>query len=188
MRQNFGQFRFVLGDTAARAAERIRRTHDNGIADRLCEPQSGFDICHDFAFDDRLAGALHKLLELVAILALFNRLDRRTDNANVIFLDNPSVVQLARNIQARLTAHTGDYRVRAFLLYNLLNKLYCQRLNVSVVSHSLVRHNRRGVRVNQYDLHVLVAERAASLRSRVVELSSLTDYYRPRAYYKHFFD
>ena len=69
---------FVLRDTAARAAHRISRAHDDRIADFIGKFHGRRHIFDDGRFRDRLAEFLHRLFEHFAVFCLFDRLKRRT--------------------------------------------------------------------------------------------------------------
>src|SRR5439155_14475533 len=59
-------------------------------------------------------------------------------------------------------------------------------LQVCDVGDPRVGHDRRGIRVHENGLDALLAQRAAGLRPRVVELRGLSDEDRPRADDQHF--
>ena len=78
-------------------------------------------------------------------------------------------------------AHGRQDRVRLLLRDHLLDALGRHRLDVGPVRDVRVRHDRRGVAVDEDDLVPLLAEGLARLGPRVVELGRLADHDRAGA-------
>ena len=174
LRQNFLELLLRLGDAAARAAERIRRADDYRVADFFGKSDAVLQICNDFTRRNRLICTLHQLLEAVTILALFYRCNARADDAHIILVQNPAVIELAGEVQSRLSAHSGNNAVRALALDYLLDILDRERLDIGFRRNPAVGHNRRRVGVHEHGFYALLLNRAARLRSRVVKFRCLT--------------
>ena len=91
------------------------------------------------------------------------------------FVEDPVVVQVDRGVQRRLAAQRRQDRVGPLLGDDRLDDLPRDRLDVGRVGEVGVGHDRRRVRVDQDDAHALLAQHAARLGARVVELARLAD-------------
>ena len=87
--------------------------------------------------------------------------------------------QLHGQGQTVLTAQRGQ-AVRLFLDDDAANGLQRQRLNVDLIRRSAIRHNGRGVGVDQDNFQTSLLQRTAGLGTSVVEFSSLSDDDRTR--------
>ena len=128
------------------------------------------------------ADADHRRLEL---LAVFCRGDRCGVSAEHFRCpgntDDTSVVQLHGEVQPGLPAERRQHCIGPFAFDDRCQNRGRQRLDVGPVGEVRVGHDRRRVGVDEDDAVALLAEHAARLRSRVVELARLTDDDRARA-------
>ena len=173
--RDFAQLLPGVGDAAAGAAERVRRTDDDRQTDLAGEIDRVLDRVNDLGGDDRLADLLHGVLEHLAVLRLCDGGRVRAEQLDAHLFEEAVLAQLHGEVQTGLAAEVGQQGVRAFLLDDLLNGLDGHRLDVDLVRHSLVGHDGRRVGVYQNDLQTLLAQCAAGLRACVVELGCLTD-------------
>ena len=93
----------------------------------------------------------------------------------------PRLVQGHREVQPGLAAERRQHGVGLLALDDPRHDLRRQRLDVGPIGEVRVGHDRRRVRVDEHDPVALVAQHAAGLRARVVELARLPDHDRPRA-------
>ena len=69
----FPETRFAVGDSSASAAERVRGTDDDRIADGGCELDGLLHGFNSRAFRHGLPDSLHQLLEQLAVFSVLNR-------------------------------------------------------------------------------------------------------------------
>ena len=174
-----------VGDAAAGAAERVRRTDDDRQTDLAGEINRVLDRVNDLGGNDRLADLLHGVLEHLAVLRLCDGGRVRAEQLYAHLLEEAVLAQLHGEVQTGLTAEVGQQGVRVLLLDDLLNGLDGHRLDVDLVRHGLVGHDGRRVGVYQNDLQTLLAQCAARLRACIVELGRLTDDDRAGAQYHY---
>ena len=171
----------AVGHAAARTAERERRTDDDGIADAAGYLQRLGHGVRDAGGDGRLADGGHGLLEELAVLGLVDGFGVRADEADVVLLQKALLVELHRERQPRLAAETGEETVGLFLFDDAFDGGQRERLEINFVREGLVGHDRRGVRVDEHDVHARVVQHAARLRAGIVEFRCLPDHDRAGA-------
>ncbi len=123
----------------------------------------------------------HRLLELLAVLGLVDRLARGADHLDAELLQHALAREVERAVERGLPAHGGQQRVGALLLDDARHRLPGDRLDVGGVRHLRVGHDGGRVGVHQHHAVALVAQRLAGLRARIVELAGLADDDRPGA-------
>ena len=174
------QLGFVVGEAAARAAQREGRTQHHRITDPVSHLGRLFDRHGDLRLDDRLAQRFAQLLEQLAVLGTLDRLERGAQNLDLALLENPLLGQLHGEVQARLSAQSRNDGVRTLVADDLGDVLQRQGLHVDLVGDMRIGHDRGGVRVDEDHLVSLFFERQTRLRARVVELCGLSDDDRTR--------
>ena len=174
-RGDLAQFVPGVGDAAARAAEGIRRTDDDRQADLAGEFNRVLHRMHDLGGDARLTDLLHRVLEHLAVLRLGDGVRLGAQQLDPHLVEEAALAQFHGEVEAGLAAEVGQQGVRALLLDDLLHGFDGHGLDVDLVRHGLVGHDGRGVGVDEHDLQTLLAQRAAGLRARVVELGRLAD-------------
>ena len=174
------QLGFVVGEAAARAAQRESRTQHHRITDPVSHLGRLFDRHGDLRLDDRLAQRFAQLLEQLAVLGALDRLERGAQNLDLALLENPLLGQLHGEVQARLSAQSRNDGVGALVADDLGDVLQRQGLHVDLVGDMRIGHDRGGVRVDEDHLVSLLFERQTRLRARVVELCGLSDDDRTR--------
>lgn len=102
--------------------------------------------------------------------------------------EEAALVQLHGEIEAGLSAQSGEQAVGLLFLDYALNRALCERLYVHGGGHVGVGHYSGGVGVYQHGLHALGHERAAGLRARVVKLRGLAYDYGAGADDEYLFD
>ena len=177
------QFLGVVGHAAARAAQRERRTHDDGVADLFGNGERLLDLRGRGRGDERLADLLHGLLEQFAVLGAVDGLHGRSQQLHAHAAQKALVVELRGDGQSRLPAKARQQAVRPLLFDDAADGLGGQGLQIDlvggeggrVVRGGAVGHDRRRVGVDQHHFQPRLLEHAAGLRARVVELRRLTD-------------
>jgi hypothetical protein len=171
----------VVGDAAAGAAERERRPDHDGEAESGLHLQRFLQRMRKRRARPREADAAHRLLELLAVLGLVDRLARGADQLDSEFLEHALARKVERAVQRRLAAHRRQQRIRALALDDARHRLPRDRLDVGRVRHLRVGHDRRRVRIHQHDAIALGLQRLACLRAGIVELARLPDHDRAGA-------
>ncbi|MPM28721.1 hypothetical protein SDC9_75249 [bioreactor metagenome] len=118
---------------------------------------------------------LDDLLELLAVLAAQDRLDRGADQFDAVLLQHAVVVQRDGGVERGLAAQGRQQGVGALLGDDLLDELGGDRLQVGRVGELRVGHDRRRVGVHQDHPVALLAQHPARLGAGVVELTGLAD-------------
>ncbi len=96
--------------------------------------------------------------------------------------------KIHRAVQRGLAAHGRQNRIRAFLSDNAFHHLAGNRLNICHIGCLGVRHNRRGVAVDENDLIAFLAKSLTGLRAGIVEFAGLADDNRTRSDNKNGFN
>ena len=178
---DFRQFRFILADTAARTAQRVRWTHNHRVSDGLGERERILHRLHHFRRNDGLVDGEHRVLELLAVFRLFNRFALGAEQLHAVLFKEALLRQLHGEGQTALPAQRGQQGVRLFLEDDAAQGFQRQRLNVDMVGGGVVGHDGSGVRVDQHDFQPRVLQGAARLRTGVVKFGSLTNHNRAGA-------
>ena len=182
------QFLLVVGETAARAAQRERGTQHDGIPDAGGHLDALLDRSSDFGRQDGLAQRFAQLLEQLTVFGPLDRLERRTENLDLTLVENTLFGQLHGEVQTRLPAETRHDGVGTFVTDDFGNVFERQRLHVDLVGDVRVGHNRGRIGIDQHYLVTLLAKGQTSLRTGVIELGSLSDDDRARPDDHHLVD
>src|SRR5690606_27012197 len=165
----------VVRDASAAAAQRERRADDDRKADLLLYLPRLLERVRDAGAGDVEADLLHRVAELLAVLGHVDRLPRRGDQLDAVFLEDAVPVEVERAVERGLPAHRRQQRRRAFFLDDARDGAPVDRLDVDRVRARRIGHDRRRIRVHEDDAIALLLERLAGLRARVIELARLAD-------------
>ncbi len=171
------QVGLVVGDARAGAAHGERRPHDDRVAEVLDGREAVVHRVADHAARATL-GARRRgddLLEHLAVLAALDGLDVGADELDAVLLEDAVGVQGHGAVERGLPAEGREQGVGALLGDDLLDVLRRDRLDVGGVGELRVGHDRGRVAVDQDDPQTLLAQHAARLGARVVELAGLAD-------------
>ena len=105
----------VVRDAAARAAQRERGTHDDGIAEFFCDRDAFVHRIGDVGRDDGLMDLFHRLLEEFAVLRPIDRIELGADELDAPFIEETRLCKLAAHRKAGLAAEGGEEGVGALL-------------------------------------------------------------------------
>ena len=170
------QLRLVVGKAATRTAKRKGGTKHHGISDPF-----GCFFCllktvRNLRGNDGLTNGLTKLLEQLSVLCPLNALAAGTQQLHAALLQNSLFFQLHRQIQARLSADSGNDGIGTLVAKNLRNVFKGQGLHVYLVRNGGIRHDRGRIGVHQNHLVSLLLQSKTRLRSRIVKFCRLTDH------------
>jgi len=165
----------VVGDTAAGAAERVRRAHDQREAELLRRQLGLLHGLGKHAARHAQADLLHGRTELEAVLGAMDGLLVGADHLDLPEVEHPGALELHGQVERRLASERGQKRVRALDLDDARQRREVERLDVGARRERRVGHDRRRVAVDEHDLVALVEQHLAGLRARVVELAGLAD-------------
>ena len=105
----------VVRDAAARAAQRERGTHDDGIAELFCDLNAFVDRIGDVGRNDGLMDLFHRLFEEFAILRPVDGIELGADELDAPFIQKARFCELAAHRKAGLAAEGGKEGVGALL-------------------------------------------------------------------------
>ncbi|OQB01933.1 MAG: hypothetical protein BWY20_02171 [Spirochaetes bacterium ADurb.Bin215] len=185
---NCPQFFHIVHKPAAGAAHGIGRPDNDRVSELFSDFFRGFHGIGDIRAGCFNPQALHGFLEYVPVLAAFDRVEINTDYFHPVFVKDSGLVQLAREVEAGLSAEIRQQRVRTFLIDYLLEPIQVERFNVGRVRHNRIGHDRRGIGIDKNDLVALFAKRLARLSTGIIEFACLSDNNRSRPDNQHFPD
>ncbi len=176
------EFLAVVGDAAAGAAQRERRADHDRIAagvglarDLRLDGQRLFHRMRDAGLGRTETDLGHRVLELLPVLGLVDRLGRRADQLDLVLVEHAVAVQVQRAVQRGLATHGRQDRIGALLGDDALDHFPGDGLDVGHIGGVRVGHDGRRVRIDQDDLEPFLAQRLARLRAGIVELAGLAD-------------
>ena len=173
----------IVGDAAARAAEREGGTDDHG------EGHGGPDAAHvvhrmrDGALRHLEADVFHGLTEQFAAFGLFDDVGPGADEFRAAFLQHAGFRQRERRIQARLPAEGGQNGAGTFLAHDGGDRFRFDRFDVGAVCESGIGHDGRRIGVDQHDLVAFFLQSLDALSPGIVEFARLADDDRARTDY-----
>ena len=169
------QFLFVVTESAALPAQRVRSADNYRIPDFFRRLDRVFDILDRLGFN-RMDADLRQLFhEQIPVFGIDNRFNRRSQNPNPVLIQRPVFVQRHAAVESRLTAEGKQNPVRPFLLNYLLDVFRRNRQKINRISYALRSLYGRNVRIDKNSVNALFSQRLESLRARVVKLSSLAN-------------
>ena len=186
--KDFSQFIFVVGNTTAASAKRIRRTKNNRITDGSGECDTIFYGCYHLGSRNRLTDLFHGIFKFLTVLCLLDGFCCGTDQTYIVLLEKSFLLKFHRKVQAGLASKRRKHTVRFLLKDQLFYNLHGQRFNVNLVCNVFICHDRSRVGVQKNYLHALFFQRTACLCTCIVEFCRLTDDNRTGANYKNFVD
>ena len=129
---------------------------------------------------------MEKVTEILPILRLSDGLQRRTQQPDVVPLQDAGVGQGHRQVQAGLPAQRRQDALGLLHPDNALDNLDGQRLDIYVVGDVPVSHNGGRVGVDQDGRNAFLPQGLARLRAGVVKLGGLTNDDWPGTDYQDF--
>ena len=179
---------FVVGDAAAGAAKRERRTDDHRVAKAANQIKRVIDRIGIPAAGNLQADLGHGLVELLAIFTALDGGQVAADHLHVVLVQHTGLGKLDRGIERGLAAKGGKQRVGALLGDDLLDKFLGDGLDVGAIDQLRVGHDGCRVGVHQNNLEPVFLQHLARLGARIVEFARLADDDRARADYEDALD
>ena len=164
-----------MGYAAASAAHGKRRAQHHRItqighdAERIVQRVR---VSRPSGLDSQLG---HALVEELSILAALDGRQVAADHLNPVGIQHARLRQLDGRVQAGLAAQGGQQGIGALLLYDLLDELGSDGLDVGAVGQARIGHDGGRIAVHQNHVVAVRLEHLARLRARIVELARLAD-------------
>src|SRR5215218_9186748 len=171
----------VTGYGAALAAQGEAGADDEGEADPRGQLFGFGDVAYCAARGNLEPDALHRLPEEPAVLGLADGFGGGSEKLDAVIVEDAGLVQLDSEVQGGLATEGRKQSVGALAADDLCEGAGGEGLDVGGVGDFGVGHDGRGVRVHEDHAVTLVAQGAAGLGARVVELGGLSDHDRTRA-------
>ena len=114
-REKLKQLFAVVGDAAARAAERERRSQDHREPDFAAEVDAVLQIVHQRRFGHVEADGGHRVFEQQAVFGLLDGAKLRADELHVVLLQHAAIGKFDSQVQRRLSADGRQQRKNARL-------------------------------------------------------------------------
>ena len=92
--QNLLQFDLIMGDTAAGAAQCVRRTKYDRVTDLIREINTVLHVLNDLRRRTGLADALHQILEFLSSLGISDGLCRGSQQCHAVLGEETGLLQL----------------------------------------------------------------------------------------------
>ena len=109
------QLLFVVSDAAARAAERERRTDNDGIPEFFGDRHALVHRIGNIGGNDGLTDLFHRLFEKLTILRAVDRVELGTDELDAPLIEETLFRELAAHGKTRLPAERGKQRIGTLL-------------------------------------------------------------------------
>ena len=188
LRHDLAQLLLVVGDAAARAAEREARAKHAGVAHLAGELDGVFDGVRITAARAFQTYFFHGLSEQLAVFAALDGCQIAANHFNAIAIKHARFRQLNGRIQARLTTKGRQQGVGMLFGDDTLDEFSGNRLHVGAVGQAGVGHDGSGVRIHEHHFIAVFLEHLARLGARVVELARLANNDGARANNEDAFD
>jgi hypothetical protein len=153
----------VVGDPAAHAAERKRRTDDQREPERPRKIDRFRRRPREAALRHVEADLAHRVLEQETILGDLDRFDRCADQLDVVLVERAGGRKIHGEVERRLAADRRQDCVGPFALDDRGQHFRRQRLDIGAVRELRVGHDRRRVAVDEDHFEPLGAQRLARL-------------------------
>jgi len=165
----------VMSKPRAKPTHRKRRPNHQWVPEVFRVADRVLDSGGDIAFGDIRSGFNDEFFEYLSVFAPIDGVKRRTNELNIVFLQDAFFVQCHGGVQCSLTTEGRQNRVWPLFLDDGFQDSGGDGLDVGLVGKAGIRHDCRRVGVHQNDPHALFAENAARLRARVVKFCCLAN-------------
>ena len=178
----------IVHHAAACSAHCIGRAKNHWVFELLCDLYSLVNGISLFTAGHSDTESAHCVLEFYSVLTALDSVYLHTDDLYAVLFKNSRLVELRTKIKTGLSAEIREKCIGTFLVYYLSESCNVERLYVRDIGNIWVCHDSCGIRVHENYLITELFQCLARLSSRIVELASLTDYDRSRAYYHYLID
>ena len=169
------QFLDVVDEAAAGAAHGVGRADHDRVAEGGGDLLRLLDGVGRLALRHVDAEAVHLRLEGDPVFAPFDGIHLDADHLHAVFLQDPGLVQLGGQVEARLAAQVREDRIGALVFDDLRQGLEVQGFDVGHIGHAGVGHDRGRIGIDEDDFVAELAQGLAGLGAGVVELAGLAD-------------
>ena len=165
----------VVNHAAACAAHCICRTKNNRVFKLLGNFNSLVDRIGHLTFRHTDSKLFHSVFEFDSVLSTLDSVDLNADDLNVIFFKNSCLIKLGAKIKTGLSAQIRKQSVGTFLFDYLSKSCKVKRLYIGDISYIRICHDSSRVGVYENYFVAKLTQSLASLSSRIVEFTGLTD-------------
>ena len=144
------EFRVIVTEAAAEAAEGVSSTHNHGIAERAGHTQRFLDRIHSLAADSLYVNLIELFNKQLAVFRIHDGLHGSAEHFHAIALKHAAAIQLHAAVEGCLAAEGEQNSVGTLFLDNALDKEGCHGQEVGLVGHSFGSLHRGDVRIDQY--------------------------------------
>ena len=174
-RPHLGELLAVVGDAAAQAAEGEAGPQDERESELVPDRVHLVERTRHARLGHVEADGGHRVLEPLPVLGFLDGVELRPDELRVVLGEDALPRELDREVQRGLPPERRQDGIRTLDGQDPLGRLDGDRLDVGAVGPLRVRHDGRGVRVEEDGPVAVLAERLQCLHSGVVELAGLPD-------------
>ena len=165
----------ILADTTALTTQCISRANHDREAYLMRCLQSILHALHSVALRRLHRNLVQLVHEEVTVFCVHDSLYGGTQHFYAILLQHTFLIQLRTAVQCRLSTESQQNTVRTFFFNDTLHEIRGNRQEIHLVGNAFRCLNRSNVRVHQHRTDTFFTQSLEGLRTRVVELSSLTD-------------
>src|SRR5439155_13939396 len=161
--------RFVVDDDHRAAAEHVRWTHENGIANLARDAPSFFQRDRSSVVRLRNIQLAQQVSKPFAVFRKVDRFGRGSDNRHTRML------QIQSEVQRRLSAELYDHAVRLLFSDNVKDIFQRKRLEVKTVRGIVIGRYRFRIAVHHDRLVALFLQGKRCMATAIIELNPLPD-------------
>ncbi|EKD51911.1 MAG: hypothetical protein ACD_62C00161G0001 [uncultured bacterium] len=170
----------MIRNSPSHSAQCKRWSQDSGKANVINFPPGFFNRTHNHRPRHIEPDIFHGLTKQQTIFGLFYGRKPGTNEFNIVFFKNPSLIKRHGDVQGRLPTQCGKERVGPLFLNDLFNDLDSDGFNVSSVRQLWICHDGRGVGVDEHNTVPFFLEGLDPLRARIIKFTCLADDDRTR--------
>ena len=174
---------FVVCNTATSSAQCECRTYNYRITNHFCKCNCIINGFNHLRRNAGLVDLFHGILERLTIFCLVNGQRICAQQLYAVFFQKSLCSKLHGQSQSSLSAHCREQAVRLFNLNDFLDNVQCQRFDVHLICHCLIRHDGSRIGIDQNDFQALLFQCTTCLCTCIVKLRCLSNDNRTRANY-----
>ena len=166
----------VLAEAGAESAQGVCRAYNHGVADAGRRSARLLKVGCGVGLDGLDSDFVELLDEELAVLGVDDRLNRRAEHPDPVFLKHSAAVEFHSAVQRGLAAEREQYALGLLLGDDLLHEVGGHRQEVDFVRHALRSLHGRDVGVDEHRGDAFFPERLECLRAAVVEFAGFADF------------
>ena len=175
------QLFFVADYAGAFAAQRERRAHHHRVSDLLRGLDRRGHGRYGLALRDLDVDFVEGLDKIPAVLGIEYAIDRRTENADIVFFEDAAFVQFDAAIQRGLAAEGEEYAIGALLGDDVFDERRFDGQKIRAPGHAFAGLDGGDVGIDEDGFDALFVEGLDGLAAGIVELAGLADLERAAA-------